>query len=161
MPQLKAADLQHDPIVGGHSRQVIQQAPADVAAQEGPSSSGIEDRRDHGGRGRFPVAAGHCDDLRRTVLDEQFQFRAKVCARLSSRVQPRDIGPNRRIDHDKIGLSKILRAMPAEMNRGDRHVGQQRQRIGQRVFVGRVADGKKGTLPGQPSRSGQAAAEMS
>ena len=50
--------------------------------------------------------------------------------------------------------------MPAEMNRGDWHVGQQRQRIGQRVFIGRVADGNDRALPGEPSCSSHAAAEM-
>ena len=34
VPELKAADLQHDPIVAADLRQLVQQADADVAAQE-------------------------------------------------------------------------------------------------------------------------------
>ena len=55
---------------------------------------------------------------------------------------------------------EILGTVPAEMNRRNRHVGQQRQRVGQRVFVGRIAHGDDGPVPRQPSRSGHATAEV-
>ena len=74
MPQLKAADLQYDPIVGPDVRQLIQQAQADVAAQKGPLSGGLQDRGGHRRGGRLAVAARDADDSRRTVFEEQFQF---------------------------------------------------------------------------------------
>ena len=50
--------------------------------------------------------------------------------------------------------------MPAKVECGDRRVGQRRQRIGQRRFVGRVRDRDDRALPGQPASRGRAATEV-
>ena len=50
--------------------------------------------------------------------------------------------------------------MAAEMHGGDRHVGQQRQRVGQGVFVGLIGHGDDGPLPGEPARGRRSAAKM-
>ena len=50
---------------------------------------------------------------------------------LAGDLQPRAVRPHGRIDHHEIGAAKIFFAVAAEVHCGDRHVGQQRQRIGQ------------------------------
>ena len=70
------------------------------------------------------------------------------------------LGPHGRIDHDQVGVAKILFPVAAEMDGGDRHVGQQRQRVGQGGFVGQIGHGDDGPLPGEPACGGRPAAEM-
>ena len=51
--------------------------------------------------------------------------------------------------------------MAAEVKLGDVYVGQQRQCVGQGVFVGQVGDGDDGALPGEPACGSRPTAEMS
>ena len=94
------------------------------------------------------------------MLDEQFELSAKPCPRLTRDLEPRAVRPNRRINHDKIGMAKIFFAMAPEMQGSDRHIGQPWQCIGQCVFVGQIGHCDDGPLPCQPSRGSHPAAEM-
>ena len=61
MPQLKAAQFEHDPIVAADFVEVVQEAAAEVAAEPSAEAARRENRRRHRRRGRLAVGAGHAD----------------------------------------------------------------------------------------------------
>jgi hypothetical protein len=48
--QLKAAEFQHDDVVGLHLRQIAEQAVADVAAEPCTAACGLQNGRQHSSR---------------------------------------------------------------------------------------------------------------
>ena len=160
MPQLKAAQFQHDPIVGADFVEVVQEAAAEVAAEPSAAAACREDRRGHRRGGRFAVGAGHADRVRRAGLQEQSDFGVDGRPGAAGDFDQRISRPHRRIHHQQFGRGEVLRAMSAEVECGDGRVGQRGQRIGQRRFIGRVGDRDDRALPGQPTGRGDSAAEV-
>ena len=160
VPELKAAQLQHHPVVGDDSVEPVQEAAAEIAAQPDAAPGRPEDGCGHRRGGRFAVRAGHAHDPRGTHSQEHLDLRGDLSPRLSGDVHKRVSRPHRGIDDQTVGLSEILFLMPAKVKGRDRLAGQFRERIGQDALVGQVRHGDDRTLPGQPPGSGHPAAEM-
>ena len=95
---------------------------------------GPENGGGHGGGGRLAVGAGHADDPCGTRLQEQLDFGRRADAGLPGDLHQRVARPHRRVDHHEIGVAEVVFRMAAQMELGDRHVGQRGQRRGQRLL---------------------------
>ena len=72
--QLEAGKLHHSHILRGYLRQHGQQRCADVATQMHLAACSLVELGDKGGGGGFAVRAGHCHDLARAEVEEQFHL---------------------------------------------------------------------------------------
>ena len=140
---------------------LVQQAAADIAAQPGAESLGLEYGGGHGRRGRFAVRAGDADHPGRAGPEEEADFRIDFCPGLPGDFQHWIAGPDRRIDHHEFRIMKVLFPMSPQVQPGDVYVLQPVQRIGQCLFLGDVGHGDFRALSGQPSSGGRPTAEAS
>ena len=160
VPQLEATQFQNDCIGGSHRAEIFQQAGADISAQPGAAAGGLEDGGRHGGGGRFAVGTGDAHDLRRAGVEEQLDLRGRRNTGGDGDLQEAVVRPDRRVDHDQVGLAEVVLPVAAQVVGNDRRVGQPVERLAESRCGGRVGDGDPSPPGGQPSRGRHAAPEV-
>ena len=124
MSQLKAAQFEHDPILGHDLLQIAQQAAADIPAEPGSQSAGSQGRVKHRAGGRFSVRPCDADHAGRAIAQEYLDFAGEPGAGATSDLQTGVLRRDGRIDDDEFRVAKIGSVVAAELNGLDRHVGQ-------------------------------------
>ena len=94
---------------------------------------------------------------RRAHFQKQLGLGNQPRAAIARDPQTRVVGPNRRVDDDKVG-AEVGRVMAAEPEGRDRHVVQLGNRVGKRRAVGQIANRDARAARSQITRRGDSAA---
>src|SRR5205809_2711149 len=151
--QLKAAQLEHHPIIGMELVDPVEDRLADVAAPHHLQTSGAQDLRRQRGRGGLAVGARDAGNAGGAGAEEEIDLTGDFDAALARGFDERLVPGHSWADHHKVGPVEVLRTVATEAG-GDPGLLQLRAQF---RCIGTVDD-PDGAAPAQDEGRGGASA---